>query len=297
MPRPPRLTYKGATHHAMARANEERLMFVDDDDRHAFLELMDITSQKFDIEWEMFVLMKSHFHSKVRTPHANISDAMKELLSKYAQRWNRRRGRHGQLLRGRFKSPLIEDGRYALTVVRYIALNPVKAGYVERAGDWPWSSHRALGRLERPPGFLKLDWLRTYFDGSTLRDWQRQYRSYIDVTANDPIYEVDPVFNGSDEGAADVRDFIGRTMHSIIVPRAYRTLARPPLGSLIRDIDDDLEGRNKSILRAQVLHGYTQAEIARALSLHPNTISKVTCKVRRQRHCLIEVPWPPRITE
>jgi putative transposase len=289
MPRPPKVTYEGAIHHAMARAIDERRMFVDDDDRRAFLELMEDTRERFDVEWQMFVLMKSHFHAKIKTPQANISLAMQHLLSKYAQKWNRRHSRHGQLLRGRFKAPLVEDGRYAYTVIRDIALNPVKAQYVRRASDWPWSSHRALSRLEAPHRFLELDWLRTYFDGPTLKDCQRQYRSYIDATATDTIEEVDPVFTGSHAGAGDVRGFIGRKMHTIMVPRSFRALARPPLGSLIRDVDDDLEGRNEMILRAQVLYGYTQAEIARSLSLHPNSISKITRKVRNQRHYFIKV--------
>jgi putative transposase len=280
MARQPRLTYEGATHHAMARAIDERRMFVDDDDRYAFLELMNITKEKFEIEWEMFVLMKSHFHAKLTTPHANITEAMKYLFSKYAQKWNRRRGRHGQLLRGPFKAPLIEDGNYAMTVMRYIALNPVKANYAARACDWPWSSHRALSRLEIPPDFMSLDWLRNYFDGATITECQRQYRSYIDATANDPLEEIDPVFHGSAEGASGVRDLIGRTMHGIIVPRSYRSLAQPPLESLFPAGQDNRAARNEMILRAQLVHGYMQSEIARALGLHPNTVSKITRKVR-----------------
>jgi REP element-mobilizing transposase RayT len=290
MAREPRLTFRGATHHAMARAIDERRLFEDDDDRHTFLELMGVTREKYDIEWEMFTLMRSHFHSKLRTPHGNISEAMKYLLSKYAQQWNRRRRKHGQLLRGRFKAPIVEDGRYAFNVIRYIALNPVKAGYVARASDWPWASHRALARLDLPVPFLSLDWLRTYFDGPTLKDCQRQYRSYIEITANNPLEEVDPLFDGSDEGAADVRDHIGRTMHGVIVPRSYRTLAQPPLETLFPQ-GDDLEVRNHMILRAQVVHGYTQSEIARALALHPNTISKITRRIRKQQQYFDDAQW------
>lgn len=256
-------------------------MFVDDEDRYRFLKLMDATREKFDIEWRMYVLMKSHVHAMVKTPHGNISEAMRHLLSQYAQAWNRRHRRHGQLMRGRFKSPLIEDGWYARTVIRYIAMNPVKANYVERAADWPWASHPALARLAAPPDFLELDWLRMYFDGATLADCRRQYRRYIEASSNDPIVEVDQVFNGSEDGARAVRDLIGRTMHTIYVPRAYRALGRPGLRELFAAVEAGAEDRNQTILRAQVVYGYTQAEIARALGLHPNTISKVTSRFRR----------------
>ena len=265
-------------------------MFADEDDCHAFLELLAIVRELYEVEWQMFVLMKTHFHAKVRVPHGNISEAMKYLLSKFAQGWNRRRRRRGPLLEGRFKAPLIEDGRYALTVVRYIALNPVKANYCEHPNGWRWTSHRALAGTEPPAEFLDLGWLRQAFDGPTLRDCQRQYRTYVDDTANDPIEIVDTVLHGSPEFATDVRGMIGRNMHGIIVPRSYRALARPTLASLFCDVKKDLESRNHLVIRAQVVHGYTQREIGRSLGLHPNTISKITRQIRRRHHSLIRIP-------
>lgn len=264
-------------------------MFADEDDCHAFLDLLAIVRELYEVEWQTFVLMKTHFHAKIRVPHGNISEAMKYLLSKFAQGWNRRRRRRGPLLEGRFKAPLIEDGRYALAVVRYIALNPVKASYCEHANGWRWTSHRALAGTEPPAEFLDLGWLRRTFDGPTLRDCQRQYRTYIDETETDPIEIVDAVLHGSPEFATDVRGMIGRNMHSIIVPRSYRALARPTLASLFCGVKNDLESRNHMVIRAQVVHGYTQAEIGRSLGLHPNTISKITRQIRRRHHSLIRI--------
>lgn len=271
----------------MARANDKRKLFVDDHDRIMFLELMKIVRELYHIEWQMFVLMNTHFHAKVRTPLGNVSAAMQQLISRFAQWWNQRRGRRGHLLEGRFKSPLIEDGRYALEVVRYIALNPVKANYVDRAADWPWSSHAALAGQQTPPEFLDIDWLRDCFEGPTIRDCRRQYRRYIDKTEHDPIEFLDAVATGSPDFEAEVRGLIGRRFHGIIVPRSYRALARPTLGALFAGINGDRAGRNHMVLRAQVAYGYTQAQIARSLSLHPNTISKITRTVRRQRYCRV----------
>ena len=289
MPRSPRVSYPGAVHHVMSRASDQRRLFADESDCRAFLDLMATARELYDVEWRMFVLMKTHFHAKVRVPHGNISDAMKYLLSKFAQQWNRRRRRRGPLLEGRFKAPLIEDGRYALTVVRYIALNPVKANYCDHPNGWRWTSHRALAGTEPPEEFLDMSWLRQMFDGPTLRDCQRQYQTYIDETEGDPIELVDTMFQGSPEFATDVRGLIGRTMHGIIVPRSYRALARPRLSSLFSGVRHDLGRRNSTIIRAQVVHGYTQAEIGRALGLHPNTISKITRQVRRTHLSLIHI--------
>lgn len=289
MARGPRLTYKNATHHVMARANDKQKLFRDDDDRFAFIQLMRVVMELYDVDWEMFVLMTTHFHAKVRTAHGNISAAMQYLLSRFAEGWNRRRGRRGHVLEGRFKAPLIEDGRYAMAVIRYIALNPVKGNYVEHARDWPWGSHRALAGLERRPDFLQIDWLRHYFDGPTLRDCQRQYGRFVDQSENEPIEIGYPVVIGSASFASQVREHIGRTMHGSIVPRSYRALGRPRLGTLFTDVVDDVERRNQVVLRAQVIYGYTQAEIARALCLHPNTVSKITRRIRRQRSFVVRM--------
>lgn len=289
MARDPRLTYAGAIHHVMARANDRRKLYVDDDDRFTFIELMRATREKYNIEWHMFSLMTTHFHGKVKTPRPNISAAMQWLISRYAERWNARHRRRGPLMDGRFKAPLIEDGRYAYTVIRYIALNPVVGNYVKHANEWRWASHRALAGLESPPDFLDIDWLRNFFDGPTLGDCRRQYRQFIDKTAGEPIDIVDRVATGSPAFKADVRELLGKKMRAIIVPRHYRALARPPLGKLFANVVDP-ESRNEMILRAQVVHGYTQSEIARALALHPNTISKITRRTRQQRIYVLREP-------
>ncbi|HEX4912931.1 MAG TPA: transposase, partial [Vicinamibacterales bacterium] len=144
MSRDLRLTYPGAVHHVMARSNDQRQLFVDDEDRNEFVERMAVVREMYEIEWRTYVLMNTHFHAKLKTPHANLAAAMQYLLSHFAKWWNRRRSRRGHLLEARYKAPLIEGGWYSGNVIRYIALNPVKANYVEHAADWRWGSHRAL---------------------------------------------------------------------------------------------------------------------------------------------------------
>lgn len=270
----------------MARAHDRRKLFVNDDDRLAFIALMRMTREKYGIEWEMFVQMTSHFHAKIRVPENNLSSAMQWLLARYAEGWNTRHRRRSALMDGRFRSTLIEDGRYAYTVMRYIALNPVKGNYVQHARDWPWASHRGLAGLEPPPDFLEINWLRNYFDGPNLRDCRRQYQRFIDATEKEPIDIADRVATGSTPFQTSVRELIGHKLSAIIVPRSYRALARPPLSELFAPVNDP-DTRDETILRAQVVHGYKQAEIARSLALHPNTISKITRKLRRQRYYVI----------
>ena len=287
MARRPRLTFPGAIHHVMSRGNRKSKIFTNDADRLDFLELLSAARERFGVRWRSFVLMNTHYHLKVETPKGNISRAMAFVNGQYTQRWNRRHRTTGHVFEGRFKSPLIDDGHYARAVLRYIALNPVEGNYVRHAAHWPWSSHRALAGLVSPPEFLDVEWLRQTFDGRTLRECQRQYQEFIDHEELHLVDFGDAFVVGSDEYLSNVRELIGATMHDMIVPRSYRALARPPLGPLFAHLREDLESRNRMIIRAQVVYGYKQPEIARALGLHPNTVSKITRAIKHQKYYLV----------
>ena len=77
-----------------------------------------------------YCLMENHYHLLVETPRANLDDAMQRLNGTYAMRFNRHHERTGHVFQGRYGAKLITDDDYALTVVRYIAANPVQAGSV-----------------------------------------------------------------------------------------------------------------------------------------------------------------------
>jgi hypothetical protein len=78
-------------------------------------------------------------------------------------------------------------------------------------------------------------------------------------------------------------------MYRLLVPRVYRALGRPTLGELFAACREDLEERNRTIRRAQVVYGYRQSEIARSLNLHPNTVSKIVSALRKQQFFLYRV--------
>ena len=75
--------------------------------------------------------MTNHAHILLRTGYVPLSTVMRRLLTGYAQQFNRRHRRHGQLFQNRFKSILCEEEPYLLELVRYIHLNPLRAGIVK----------------------------------------------------------------------------------------------------------------------------------------------------------------------
>ena len=107
--------------------------------------------------------MTNPYYLVVETPDANLSRGMRQLNGVYTQMTHRRHGRVGHLFQGRFKAILVERDAYLLELARYVLLNPVRAGRVPEAGDWPWSNYRAMVGQTSAPAWLETDWVLGQF--------------------------------------------------------------------------------------------------------------------------------------
>jgi REP element-mobilizing transposase RayT len=131
MPRKARIDAPGALHHIILRGIEDSAVFRDDTDCENFLARFGrllIESSTPCLAW---ALMDNHVHMLLRTGLVPISTLMRRLLTGYAQQFNRRHRRHGVLFQNRYKSILCEEQPYLLALVRYIHLNPLRAGAVK----------------------------------------------------------------------------------------------------------------------------------------------------------------------
>jgi REP element-mobilizing transposase RayT len=154
VPRGPRQLYPGATYHVTARGNGGQDIFADDFDRLHLVGLLSRASGTYRWRCLAYCLMTNHYHLVVVTPDPNLSSGMRLIQTRYAHRFNRRHDRHGHVFGDRFHDRRIEVGEHLLSALAYTVLNPVRAGLVDRPGDWPWSSYRATAGLEDAPGFL-----------------------------------------------------------------------------------------------------------------------------------------------
>lgn len=158
MPRQSRINYPGALHHLMVRGLEGKEIFKDTRDRREFLDKLENLLCKSGTECHAWSLLPNHTHFLVRTSDRPLSSLMKGLLAGYAQYFNRRHKRRGYLFQNRFKSVLCQEEEYYLALVRYIHLNPLRAGLVRnlaKLGDYSWCGHSVLiGRKKR-------DWQKT----------------------------------------------------------------------------------------------------------------------------------------
>lgn len=151
MPRNARFLVPGVPHHVTQRGNRREPVFFSNGDYAAYLGLLQDYSRRFVVECVAYCLMPNHVHHVVVPTTADgLHRLFKSVHGRYAQRINRSRNLRGHVWQGRFfSSPL--DSNYFLNAVRYVELNPVRAGIVVRAEDHDWSSAAAHCRLRNDP--------------------------------------------------------------------------------------------------------------------------------------------------
>lgn len=141
MARLPRLTLPGYAHHVIQRGNNRQAIFVSKTDYQTLLDLLIENANKFDVAVHAYVLMSNHFHLLVtpQTPEG-LPQMMQAVGRRYVRGFNNAQERSGTLWEGRYRSTLLQSERYLLACMAYIDLNPVRAGLVAQARDYPWSS-------------------------------------------------------------------------------------------------------------------------------------------------------------
>jgi len=284
MARKPRLEFPGAIYHIHQRGNHQEYIYREDEDRKLFMKLLKETINRMNWICHAYCLMGNHYHLLIEIPEGILSRGMAWLNGVYTQRFNKKYGVTGHLFQGRFKSKPIEDNMQFLMASRYIVRNPLEAGVVESAEQWPWSSYRGTVGLTETPEFLFVD--DVLFCLSTDRkNAQMFFRElvHMDVKENDDeiirlfqkVYagEREPVFPKRIRTLLDMRNSLGP------VPRNQRILSRPDLQNLFNGNEfGDLEKRDRIIREAFKLYAYTQSEIAAFLGLNRTTISKIVSK-------------------
>jgi putative transposase len=177
MPRSARTEVAGAVHHITARGNAKQAVFLDSVDRLLFIRLLRRVIDRYAWRCLTFCLLDNHYHLLVLTPEPTLGSGMQRLNGGYAQHFNRRHRRSGHVWGNRYYSQPLQRDAHLLLALRYIALNPVRAGLCERAEEWRWGGHRTLLGLESP-GFVDVPTALSYF-GANGADGRTAYRDFV----------------------------------------------------------------------------------------------------------------------
>ncbi len=260
MSRPLRLDHAGAIWHVTSRGNERREIFRDDEDRERFLTILGRVVQTFRWRVHAYVLMGNHYHLLIETPEPTLSRGMRHLNGVYTQRFNRRHGRVGHLLQGRFKAILVEKEAHLLELARYVVLNPVRAGMTTTAGQWRWSNYRATAGVGPAPGWLERDWTLAQF--APPREARRRYRAFVAQGKGSryaPWEElVSQIYLGGEGFRKRAQKLVSARPQGRQIPRLQRLPARPRLADIIAATSREFGVKEAELRRRR----YTPARLA-----------------------------------
>jgi putative transposase len=286
MSRPLRIEFPGAVYHVTSRGDRREPIYRDDDDRRMHLDVLAQAMDRFDARVLAYCLMGNHYHLVLHTAQPNLSRLMRQLNGVTTQLFNRRHGLVGHLFQGRFKAILVDRDAYLLALCRYVERNPVAAGIVVSAEDWPWSSYRAhVGTAPAAP-WLDVAGLHRMLlerEPRNAADRRRAAARYAALVANADLPSPwddglrQQLFLGDDAFVArSLAQASPAATRSREVPKAQRKLPATWASYLQR------HGERDAALRAAVREGgMTMTELARETGLSVSRVSRVVAEQDR----------------
>lgn len=288
MPRPPRLHVPGGCYHVILRGNHREPLFGSKRDRSALNAIVSDVLTQFRYRIHAFCWMTNHLHALIQISDQPLGKAMQRIAMRYSRYRHKRLETTGHLFERRYKAKLIDVDEYFLTLIRYIHLNPVKAGLVIDPADFPWSSHRAYLGIER------LNWLTTDFGlGLFCNDLPKAraaYARFLDVPPS--------AINLEDESHPDDRRVLGSDRFVNSIPSVlYKPRSPLTLEQLAEDVCKQSvvssqlvrsrsAARSLTPVRIQILEQAldqriaTLTEVARFLHRDPSTLCKLASRSR-----------------
>jgi putative transposase len=298
MARKPRLHAPGGLYHVILRGNARQDVFFTAADRQYFYDLLAEGVTRFGYRVHAFCLMTNHLHLALQAGELSLSRGMQNLSFRYTRYLNTRLKRVGHVFQGRFKAFLVDQDRYGLALVRYIHLNPVRAGMVRLASAYAFSSHRAyLGREVLP--WLSTDWVLGQFATrqSTARE---RFAAYVHAGREDGHL---PLFYGGQDDSRVVGevDFLTGVLKSserpVKPPALPRLIEHVCRASGLRPADLRAPGRNRHLAQARTLVAWlavqarscTIATVAHHFSRDPSTLSHLVARLEKASRSSVTV--------
>jgi REP element-mobilizing transposase RayT/predicted HTH domain antitoxin len=170
----------GTLHHVIVRGIEKKPIVKDDSDRADFVDRMGQVALESKTPVYAWALMTNHSHILLRSGPKGLSGFMRRFLTSYAGSFNRRHRRHGHLFQNRYKSIICDEDNYFMELVRYIHLNPLRAGLVRDMAAldrYPWCGHSGL-MAARKHDWHHADDALAWF-GKSAGAARRAYRDYV----------------------------------------------------------------------------------------------------------------------
>ncbi len=216
MARALRIEYEGAFYHVTSRGNERKKIFFSKSDYQRFKSYLESAIDKYEYRLHAYILMGNHYHLLIETGKANLNKLMHYINGSYTNYINRRKDRSGHLFQGRYKAILIDRDNYLLELSRYIHLNPVRAGIVERPQDYPFSSYSSfIKRKGEKIVYRDLIWAMM---SKKVTEAPKKYRDFVEnALADGQESPLKNVYGGSILGNKSfIKESLGRINDSLL---------------------------------------------------------------------------------
>jgi len=282
MARPLRLHVPGGFYHVTLRGNHRQAIFRTAADRDLLDEIVAEALEENDARIHAYCWMTNHIHALVQVSSAPLGKIILRIAGRYARRFQMKIATTGHLFERRYRAVLVDADPYLLTVIRYIHMNPVRAGLVSDPAQHPWSSHLDYLNLRRRP------WVHTCFALRVLsEDAVRARAAYLQwMNAPDVArWGVGTLVPNPDNTQVLGDDaFLKRLQASTPHPRPDRSLddlilecsSHFKLG--IEELSGPSRSRDKAAARAWLVHEATIRGIA--------SVSAVARRLRRSETAL-----------
>ncbi len=265
------MEYAGALYHVTSRRERREDIYFDDDDRIAWLKILDGVCGRFNWVVHAYCQMTNHYHLLVETVDGNLSRGMRQLNGQYTQRFNRRHGMVGHLFQGRYKAIVVQKETYLLELTRYVVLNPIRARIVRRLENWPWSSYRAVAGLDESPQWLDTDWLLSQFGKRRKKAIERHRNFILDGRkVSSPLKDVRHQLLLGDDAFVERHRTKTKPEELQEVSKAHRR----SLALSLEEYQQRYGRQQEAMARAYLSGAYTMREIGEYFGVHYMTVSR-----------------------
>lgn len=274
MPRKPRVHYHGALYHVIVRGNNKNYIFKSNEMKLAYLNKIKKYIAKYECKIYAYVIMDNHAHMLIEVRDIPLSKPMQLIQQTYTQYYNKINERTGHVFEQRYKAILCNKDEYLLSLIKYIHINPVKAGISDI--NYKWSSHREY--KEYKAIYCDIQFPLSIFS-SKKKEAVEMYLKFMndeDEIKDKDSYELIP------------NEIVENYKEDLNISMSYKEL----LDEFIEKYEisyDDLKGRSRNRDITKIKEEFvkkvidykikSQRELAYELNVSEQTISRVVNKV------------------
>ncbi|GMA98948.1 transposase [Pelosinus sp. IPA-1] len=252
MSRQARQKSQSGIYHIILRGINKQILFEEEEDREKFLECLRFYKESSNYIIYGYCLMDNHIHLLIKEGKESIGNTMKRIGVSYVSWYNRKYGRSGHLFQDRFKSEVVEDNEYLLTVLRYIHQNPLKSGNIKQLEKYKWSSYEEyLGQ----PKTVDTDLILKIF-ASKKEQAMIYFKNFMNEQNDDTCIDSIETKRMTDQ---EIKELI----------KKYASVNSP---SELRNMD--IMARNQVIRKIKEVEGVSTRQIARLIGISQSIVSK-----------------------